>query len=77
MTTVEAQVSTKYQVVLPKEVREKLKVKPHSTVLFLIDGDTSILRPRPSSFTAHLRGLHQKVWDDVDTWLAEERATWA
>lgn len=77
MTAIEAHVSSKYQVVLPKEIREKLNIQPHTSIIFLIDGDMILLRSRPASFTAHLRGLHKHVWDNVETWLAEERATWA
>ena len=76
MIAVSAQISTKYQVVLPKEVREALALQPHSTLLFLIDGDTVILTPRPASFTKKLRGLHRDVWPEPDEWLEKERATW-
>ena len=76
MITVSAQVSTKYQVVIPKEVREALALQPHTAVLFLVDGDTVILCPRPASFTQKLRGLHRAVWTDRDEWLEKERSTW-
>ena len=76
MITASAQVSTKYQVVIPKEVREVLRLHPNDTLLFLIDGDTVILRPRPASFTKTLRGLHREVWTDPDGWLEKERAAW-
>jgi AbrB family looped-hinge helix DNA binding protein len=79
MIAVSAQVSDKYQVVIPREVRQKLNLHPRDTLLFLIDGDTVIIRPRPVSFTATLRGLHQEVWADVDVdeWLTQERSAWA
>ena len=79
MVAISAQVSDKYQVVIPREVRQKLNLQPRDTLLFLIDGDTVIIRPRPNSFTATLRGLHQQVWADVDVdeWLNQERSTWA
>jgi AbrB family looped-hinge helix DNA binding protein len=76
MIAVPAQISTKYQVVIPKEVREALALQPHTTLLFLIDGDTVILSPRPTSFTKKLRGLHRDVWTDPDDWLEKERAAW-
>ena len=76
MTAITAQVSTKYQVVIPKEVRERLNIHPRDTLLFLIDGDTVILRPKPQSFTETLRGLHSHLWTDSEAWLEQERASW-
>ena len=76
MQVITARISAKYQVVIPKPVREALGLQPHDTLLFLLDGHTVVLRPRPDNFTAALRGLHQKLWPDPDTWLEEERAGW-
>jgi AbrB family looped-hinge helix DNA binding protein len=65
--------------VLPKPVREALDLHTGETLLFLVDGDTVLLRPRPASFAATLRGLHREVWAevDLDTWLDQERDQWA
>ena len=76
METATARVSAKYQLVIPKAVREKLGLKPQDAVLFLIDGETVIMRPVPESFVEALRGLHHDLWPDPDTWLEEERSTW-
>jgi AbrB family looped-hinge helix DNA binding protein len=76
MQTITARMSAKYQVVIPKAVREALRLQPQDTLLFLLDGDVAVLRPRPVSFTEALRGLHQEIWPDPDGWLEEERTTW-
>jgi AbrB family looped-hinge helix DNA binding protein len=77
MTTISAQISDKYLVVIPKEVRQKLNLQPRDVLLFLIDGDNVLIRPKPASFTQKLRGLHKEVWPaDTEQWLAEERASW-
>ena len=76
MQTATARISTKYQVVIPKLVREALGLRPHDSLLFVLDGSTVILRPRPDNFTAALRGLHETLWSDPGVWLEEERATW-
>lgn len=81
MITATAQVSTKYQVVIPKEVREVLDVHPGSRLLFLVDGDAVYMRPAPADYTATLRGLHRAVWSGLDAgdaaaWLEAERDTW-
>ncbi|MEA3408318.1 MAG: AbrB/MazE/SpoVT family DNA-binding domain-containing protein [Chloroflexota bacterium] len=77
MKVISARVSSKYEVVVPKFVRERLGLKPKTTVLFLVDGDTMIVRPCPEDFTATLRGLHEDLWPDPEEWLEEERASWA
>ncbi len=76
MQAVATQVSTKYQVVIPKSVREALDIRPHDSLLFVIDGDTVIVRPRPASLTTALRGLHAELWPDPDAWMEEERSSW-
>ncbi len=76
MRAITARISAKYQVVIPKPVRESLQIQPHDTLLFLLDDDTVILRPQPANFTDAMRGLHRELWPDPDTWLEEERSTW-
>lgn len=77
MRTATARLSSKYQVVIPKPVREALQLEPQATLLFLIEGDTVILRPRPASYAEALRGLRKELWPAPEEWLEEERATWA
>ena len=76
MKTLAARISTKYQVVIPKAVREALDLQPRERLLFLLDGDTVILRPEPASFTEAMRGLHGDLWPDPDEWLEQERSSW-
>jgi AbrB family looped-hinge helix DNA binding protein len=76
MQAIAAKISAKYQVVIPKPIRESLRLQPQDVLLFLLDGDTVTLHPQPSSFTEAMRGLHRELWQDPDAWLEEERATW-
>jgi len=76
MQSIVARVSAEYRVVIPKLVREALHLQPQDNVLFLLDGDTVILRPQPASFTETTQGLHKEIWPDPDTWLEQERVTW-
>ena len=76
MQAITAKISSKYQIVIPKPVRELLQLRPQDTLLFLLDGDTVVLRPQPASFTKATRGLHKELWPDPDAWLEEERSTW-
>ena len=77
MKTATARVGAKNQIVVPKAVREALDIEPRDSLLFLIDGDTVLLRARPDSFTEALQGLHRDLWPDPDAWLEEERESWA
>ena len=77
METVAVHVSSKYQIVIPKPVRQALGVKADDTLLFLLDGDTVILRTRPTNFTQTLQGLYKEIWpEDPDAWLEAERSAW-
>ena len=69
MQAVTTQVSTKYQVVIPKLVREALDIHPHDSLLFVISGDTVIVHPQPASLTTALRGLHAELWPAPAAWL--------
>ena len=77
MKTATAKVSKKYQMVIPKDVRKALNIKPHDHIIFLIDGNKVYLHPRPENFTEALSGLHAHVWQQpTEDWLKKERASW-
>ena len=78
MGAIEVRLGPKNQVVIPKAIRDALQVKEGDTLLFVVQGDTVVLRARPASFTDALRGLHKEIWegDDIGRWLAGERETW-
>ncbi len=75
---IEVRLGPKNQVVIPKAIRETLQVKEGDVLLFVVQGETVILRARPASFTDALRGLHKEIWEgnDVGQWLAGEREAW-
>ena len=59
-------VSPKFQVVIPKEVRQKLGLSPGQKIQVIVDGDRIVLVPvRP---TKQLRGLLK----GIDTRIARE-----
>ncbi len=77
MEAIPVRVTQKYQIVIPRAVRETLGLHPEDTLLFLISGDTVILRSRPASFTEAMRGLHKELWpSDSADWLERERSGW-
>jgi AbrB family looped-hinge helix DNA binding protein len=77
MEAIAVRVGGKYQIVIPRRVRETLQLHPDDTLLFLVSGDRVILRTRPASFTEAMRGLHKEIWSgEPDDWLEKERASW-
>ena len=77
MDAIPVRVSRKYQIVVPRAVRQALQLRPDDTLLFVVSGDSVILRNRPPSFTEAMRGLHKEIWPaDPADWLEKERAAW-
>jgi len=73
-----AKVSGKYQIVIPKGVREALGLRPGDRLLISVDDDKAVLRRRPRSYAEHLRGLHKELWQGIDSagYLNGERDSW-
>ncbi len=71
-------VSSKYQIVIPKEARKKLNVRPGDQLLVHLEDKQMVLRVRPHSYTQYLRGLHKEIWHDLDAteYVQHERASW-
>ncbi|WP_247729851.1 AbrB/MazE/SpoVT family DNA-binding domain-containing protein [Halovivax limisalsi] len=67
MITKDATVTSKGQVTIPKEIREKLELDPGSEVEFVLDDTGAItVRPKESTMEA-LRSLKERLdADDVD-----------
>jgi len=70
--------SSKYQIVIPRQIRQQLDLQAGDGLLVEVSGKTIVLIPRPRSYTARLRGLHKEVWRDVDAsaFVREERKGW-
>ena len=69
-----ATLSSKNQIVVPREAREALGVQAGDELLIVVRGDTVIILPRPKSFTKALGGL-DKVASPAD-YLKHERESW-
>lgn len=71
--------TTKYQLVIPKAVREKVKVKAGQTILVQALGDIILLQPKKKGgWARNLLGLGKDVWQNVDavSYVRSERKTW-
>ena len=72
--------SQKFQVVVPKEVREKMNLKKGMRVyMYPVDDYHAILVKKPEDYVEALKGLGKEVWDSLggaDNYIKEERASW-
>ncbi|HKM81142.1 MAG TPA: AbrB/MazE/SpoVT family DNA-binding domain-containing protein [Candidatus Acidoferrum sp.] len=70
----EATLSSKNQIVIPREARKALGLKPGDKLLFTVMGDRLIVIQKPKSFAAALRGLGRGLYPP--DYLEKERASW-
>jgi len=70
----EVTVSSKNQIVVPREAREALGVKPGVKLQVVVRGDTVILFRKPKSAARALAGVGRGLYPPQ--YLDEERKTW-
>ena len=70
----EATLSSKNQIVVPREARVALGVSPGDKLLEVVRGQTVVILPRPRSFAKALRGLAKQGYPEG--YLSQERASW-
>lgn len=72
--------SRKYQIVVPREVRRKMKIDAGSRLgVHPIDEQRAILLKYPENYVAALRGLGKEVWQTLGggaRYIKQERASW-
>ena len=71
---VEATLSTKNQIVIPREAREALHVKPGDKLLVAVRGERVIVFQKPKSHHAAIRGLSRSAYPSGH--LHKERQSW-
>ncbi|MEA3346294.1 MAG: AbrB/MazE/SpoVT family DNA-binding domain-containing protein [Chloroflexota bacterium] len=79
MEIVEAKLSRRNQMVLPKRVREALGVQAGDVVLMVIDGESVYLLPRPADYVEFMHGLGKEVWSQLgggEAFHREEMISW-
>jgi AbrB family looped-hinge helix DNA binding protein len=70
----EATLSTKNQIVIPREAREALQLKAGDRLLVVVRGDRIIVMERPKSPHAAIRGLSRGGYPKG--YLRKERQSW-
>ncbi len=70
----EAKLSSKNQIVIPREAREALHLKPGDKLLVVTRGERVLVLRKPKSHRAAITGLARDSYPANH--LAEERADW-
>jgi len=71
-------VSSKYQIVIPREVRDKLNLKVGDKLIIKANNEKIIIYLQPKSYAKYSLGLGKKIWQDIDAteYVRKERQTW-
>jgi len=70
----EAKLSSKNQIVIPKEAREALGLKAGDKIEIVVRDQTLLMFPRPKSYAAALRGMARGLYPKG--YLDKERDSW-
>jgi len=66
--------SSKNQIVLPKEARSAMKVKGGDSLFVIVKGGITILMPKPKKYAEALSGLGKSLY--TKNYLKWERQSW-
>jgi AbrB family looped-hinge helix DNA binding protein len=70
----QATISSKNQIVIPREAREALKLKSGDKVLVVVRGNRVLMLQKPESHRAAIRGLASNLYPSRH--LQKERQSW-
>ena len=70
----EATLSAKNQIVIPREAREALQVKPGDKLVVVVRGQRVIVLEKPKSHEAAIRGLARGIYSGSH--VRKERRSW-
>jgi AbrB family looped-hinge helix DNA binding protein len=70
----EATLSSKNQIVIPREAREALGLKPGDKVLVIVQGGKVLVLEKPKSYEAAIRGMGRGIYPKG--YLEKERQSW-
>jgi AbrB family looped-hinge helix DNA binding protein len=71
-------VSSKYQIVIPQEVRKKINLKSGDRLIIKANDEKITIYPQPKNYTKYSLGLGKETWQGVDAaeYVKKERETW-
>ena len=70
----EATISAKNQIVIPREAREALRLKPGDKILVLVRAGKVLILEKPKSYHVSIRGLGHGVYPKSH--VRKERQSW-
>ena len=70
----EAKLSSKNQIVVPRDARKALGIKAGDRMLVVVRGETVILLPKPGKYSQALRGVGKGLYPP--DYLEKERESW-
>jgi len=75
---VTVKVSNRYQISLPSIARKQLNIRAGDRLLVDIQEGLIVLCPQPQDYVNYMTGLHQEIWQGLNTttYLEQERAAW-
>ncbi|KAF0132914.1 MAG: hypothetical protein FD145_1527 [Candidatus Saganbacteria bacterium] len=79
MTDKEVKLSSKNQIVIPKEAREYIHLKAGDKLLLTVSTSGHImLWKRPESYTKHMKGLGRELWKglNIKEYMENLRKEW-
>jgi AbrB family looped-hinge helix DNA binding protein len=71
-----AKLSSKSQIVIPAEIRRKLRVRPGDTLEMTLKDDTVTIRKAPASYLEALENCVSDLWRGYEKELQRERDHW-
>jgi antitoxin ChpS len=66
--------SSKNQIVLPKEARQAMKLKGRDELLVVVKGNVTVIMPKPKNYRGELGGIAEGLYGD--SYLRRERKSW-
>lgn len=77
MENATTKISSKNQIVIPKDIRQDLKVKAGDEIMLVSRNGIVYLLPKPESLAKALRGLAKKMGVPYGrSYLKKEKASW-
>ena len=71
-------VGKRYQVVIPKQIREQLGICAEDELVVSIRNNWIVMRPRPRRYSEYMRGLGKEIWKEIEPteYVRKEREAW-
>jgi AbrB family looped-hinge helix DNA binding protein len=66
--------SSKNQIVLPKEAREAMRLEGRDELLVVVKGNITLIMPKPKNYRSELAGAGRGIYPK--TYLQKERKSW-